>query len=204
MASALIHMAVAKKVNEQLKMDEKFFLLGSIAPDIGKELNIPRKISHFKGEDGLPNLELFLKKYKNEINKPYELGYYVHLITDYFWSTEFITNYDKKDIYVLKDGKKVNISREKFNNLIYNDYTNLNRLILDYYNLDLSIFYDEYEFPNTMIDEIPKDKLRLLVDKMGLICSKDYSNTEYILSLENIIHFIEYAAIYVIDKLEEK
>ena len=36
MASAIIHMCVAKKVNEVLKMDENMIFLGSIAPDISK------------------------------------------------------------------------------------------------------------------------------------------------------------------------
>ena len=38
MASAVIHLCVAKKVNEKLKMNERELLLGSIAPDISKQV----------------------------------------------------------------------------------------------------------------------------------------------------------------------
>lgn len=203
MASALIHMAVAKKVNEKLNLNEKYFLLGSIAPDIGKDINIPKKISHFHNSENLPNIDMFLDKYKSYLNNPYEMGYLVHLLTDYIWFKEFITNYDKKESYVLKNGEKINIPFQLFNELLYNDYTNLNHLILDYYNIDLSVFYEEYPLPKTAITEIPEDKLRELINKMSIICSSDYTNKEYILSLENVTHFIEYATIYVLDRLEE-
>ena len=43
MASAIIHLCVAKCANEILKRNEKEFLLGSIAPDISKQ--VPPKFS---------------------------------------------------------------------------------------------------------------------------------------------------------------
>ena len=36
MASSMIHMAVAKELNDKLKRDSKSILIGSIAPDIAK------------------------------------------------------------------------------------------------------------------------------------------------------------------------
>lgn len=204
MASVLIHMAVAKKINEKIKYNEKDLLLGVIAPDIGKDINIPRKISHFTdGISSTPNIDLFLKKYKAKLNNSYEMGYFIHLLTDVVWFDEFIKNYEKESNFVLKDGGKVYLDEEEFNDLIYNDYTNLNRQLLDYYNMDLSIFYEEYEFPDVFIEEIPKDKLRQLVDKMGIICSKDYTNTEYVFSIENIVHFVEFTTLYVWDNIKE-
>ena len=38
MASAVIHLCVAKEINKYLKMDEDYILLGSIAPDISKQI----------------------------------------------------------------------------------------------------------------------------------------------------------------------
>lgn len=204
MASALIHMAVAKRVNERLNRNEKHLLLGTIAPDIGKDLNIPREISHFTDSfKDTPNLQLFYNKYKNDLNGDYELGYFIHLIVDVLWFEEFLINYRNQNNYFLKNGEKIYITEEEFCRLLYNDYTNLNSQLLDYYNMDLSLFYDEYEFPKNKIEEIPYNELRKLVDKMGLICSGDGSTKEYALSIENIVHFIEYSAIYVMDKLKE-
>ena len=95
MASAIIHIAVAKKLNEQLKMNEKELFLGTIAPDISKHIGQDRKISHFLDENRIPNLNLFLKKYNNSLNIPFIMGYYIHLFTDYLWFKYFfneITN----------------------------------------------------------------------------------------------------------------
>ena len=38
MASAIIHLCIAKEINKYLKMNEKELLLGAIAPDISKEI----------------------------------------------------------------------------------------------------------------------------------------------------------------------
>lgn len=204
MASALIHMAVAKRINERIKYDEKILFLGVIAPDIGKDINIPRNVSHFtEGDNSVPDIEKFLEKYKDKLDRPYEMGYYIHLLTDVIWHGDFIKNYDEKSNFVLKDGQKVYITKDEFGKLIYNDYSNLNGRLLDYYDMDLSVFYDEYEFPEIFIEEIPKQHLRTLIDKMGLICSKDYSNKEYVLSIENVIHFIEFTVLYVWDNIKK-
>ena len=80
MASAIIHIAVAKKLNEQLKMNEKALFLGTIAPDISKHIGQDRKISHFLDENRIPNLNLFLKKYNNSLNIPFIMGYYIIFI----------------------------------------------------------------------------------------------------------------------------
>lgn len=204
MASALIHMAVTKKLNEKLKRNEKDILLGTIAPDIGKDLHIPRQVSHFTdGISDTPNIDLFYKKYKNSLNHDYELGYFIHLIVDVLWFEEFLKNYQNNNGFILKNGEKIDVTEQEYCKLLYNDYTYLDPQILDYYNMDLSIFYDEYEFPINVIEEIPYDELRRLVDKMGLIYSSNDSKKEYALSIENIVHFIEYSTIYVMDKLNE-
>lgn len=204
MASVLIHMAVAKKINEELKRDERNLLLGSIVPDIGKSLNISRKVSHFtNGISDTPNVNLFYDKYKTNLNNDYELGYFIHLLTDELWFEEFMKNYMTKDGFILKNGEQIDIKEEEYFKLLYNDYTNLDPELLDYYNMDLSIFYDEYEFPINAIEEIPYNKLRRLLDEKSLIYTKNSKTKEYILSLENITLFIEYSAIYVMDKLRE-
>lgn len=204
MASALMHMAVAKKVNDKLKCDERYFFLGPIAPDIGKELKIPRKITHFTdGTTDTPDLNKFYQKYHSELNNDYELGYFVHLIVDVLWFEEFLKNYKSDDSCILKNGEKINVSEEEYCKLIYNDYTNLNAKLLDYYDMDLSIFYEEYDFPKTKIEEIPYDHFRVLLDSMSLIVSNISKPKDYMLSLENIVHFIEYSSVYVLDKLEE-
>ena len=59
----------------------------------------------------------------------------------------------------LLDGTIIECFKEQFVNLIYSDYTNLNIELIDEYNIDLSLFYEEFQIPNTKIEDIPKDKL---------------------------------------------
>ena len=47
MASSIIHLCVAKKLNNILKKEETPFLLGSIAPDLTKLVDEPKTFSHF-------------------------------------------------------------------------------------------------------------------------------------------------------------
>ncbi|HPF83342.1 MAG TPA: zinc dependent phospholipase C family protein [Bacilli bacterium] len=203
MASALMHMAVAKKVNEKLNMDYNYLILGSIAPDLGKELNIPRAITHFQNEtENVPIVDKFINKYKNYENNPYEMGYLIHLITDVLWFKEFIKNFNYENIITLKNGTKIEMTDTEFGKLIYNDYTNIGSQLLDYYDMDLSVFYNEYPLPDTNITEVPISSLRLLIDKMSLICTNLGTEKEYIITIDKIVHFIDYAAIYVLDELD--
>lgn len=203
MASALIHMAVAKKVNEKLKLNERYILLGSIAPDAGKPANIDRKATHFIDEnnDSIPNINLFLNKYKNKLKNDYEIGYLIHLLTDKLWFSEFIKNYLNNNEKINKFGEKMNVDDQTFSKLIYDDYTALDKKVLDYYNMDLSLFYENFDIPNTCIEEIPIKDLSYLVEKMSLLISNDYTDKETIFSIENIVQFIEYSTIYVLDEL---
>ena len=57
MASALIHMAVAEKLNKKLKRRESEYLIGSIAPDVARIIGMDRNITHFQTDDEeYPNL----------------------------------------------------------------------------------------------------------------------------------------------------
>lgn len=191
MASAIIHIAVAKKLNEQLKMNEKELFLGTIAPDISKHIGQDRKISHFLDENRIPNLNLFLKKYNNSLNIPFIMGYYIHLFTDYLWFKYFfneITNLNTS--ITLLNGDTLKCSKEEINKLIYNDYTNLNILLIEEYNLDLSLFYEEIEIPKVKFTEIPLDKLQIIVDQMGIIIENSKKSFTYSFNLDNVKQFI--------------
>lgn len=191
MASAIIHIAVAKKLNEQLKMNEKELFLGTIAPDISKHIGQDRKISHFLDENRIPNLNLFLKKYNNSLNIPFIMGYYIHLFTDYLWFKYFfneITNLNTS--ITLLNGDNIKCSKEEINKLIYNDYTNLNILLIEEYNLDLSLFYEEIEIPKIKFTEIPLDKLQIIVDQMGIIIENSKKEKTYSFNIDNVKQFI--------------
>ena len=92
MASSMIHLTIANELNKLLKRDKKKLLLGSIAPDLSKLVGDDKTRSHFilDGEEDIPDLNKFLKKYGYFFNDDFVLGYYIHLYSDYLWFKYFI------------------------------------------------------------------------------------------------------------------
>ncbi|MCD8562445.1 MAG: hypothetical protein LRY26_01590 [Bacilli bacterium] len=172
MASSVIHLCIAKEVNKEIKKDESKILIGSIAPDISKMIGESKFISHFQEEESdVPNIEWFLKKYKHYLNDDFVLGYYIHLYTDYLWFKYFMTEIINENKNVIKklDGTLVKCNEEMFSKYIYNDYTNLNVQLIDEYDLNLKVFYNELPEMNKIIEEIPMDRLNVILDKAGII-----------------------------------
>ncbi len=57
--------------------------------------------------------------------------------------------------------------------------------------LDLYYFQNPIEFPTSPIDEIPMDKLDVLVEKMGLIIKNMGNKKSVMIDEKTIIQFIE-------------
>ena len=79
---------------------------------------------------------------------------------------------------------------EEIQYLIYHDYTNLNIQLIDIYELELSLFYEEFIEPKTTIIEIPTNKLNILIDKMGIIIQNSKEEKEYTFNIELVNKFI--------------
>lgn len=207
MASAVIHIAVAKEINKDLKMKEKELFLGAIAPDISKQLGESKVKSHFLLNDksDLPILDNFLDKYQDNLNNPFIMGYYIHLFTDYLWFKYFISEITNDNDYIkLLNENKITCSKEEISKLIYNDYTNLNILLIEEYNLDLSLFYEELEIPNIKFDEIPLNKLQIIVDQMGIIIANSKKEYTYSFNIDNIKQFIKFCKKIIINDIKTR
>lgn len=199
MASAVIHLCVAKKIHNYLQNDERIFSLGAIAPDIAKQIGESKNKSHFLSEDAnedeLPDYKRFVEKYKSDMNNPFEQGYLVHLLTDYYWFKDFIPK-------MIKDYTGSNDVRyTALKHIIYNDYTSLNQDLIDAYMLDLYYFQNKIEYPKSKIEEIPMDKLDILVDKLGLMIKNLNQKKLLIIDKNEIFSFIETCSNKIIDDL---
>ena len=205
MASSVIHLAVANEINKILKKDSSKLLIGSIAPDISKIVGETKEKSHFLDDvnDDLPNMERFLKKYKNDINDDFVLGYYIHLYTDYLWFKYFMTEITDKKFITRLDGTVVKIDEDTLCEYVYNDYTNLNIKLIDRYNLDLKIFYNEVPNIKVIINEIPMDKLNLIIDKAGIILANTKEQKEYVFDIQNVEKFINLSIELIRDDLNK-
>ena len=202
MASAIIHLCIAKEVNRYLGMDEYQISLGSIAPDISKQIGETKEISHFldhSNEDDIPNINNFLTKYKNDLQDPFTMGYFIHLLTDKYWFRDYI--YKFIDRYATSQSKK-KLTYTAIKDVIYNDYTNINIDLIDRYTLPLDIFYTDFRRPNSKINEIPLDKLPILIEKMGLIIEESKEEKTFMFDTREIISFIEETTKYIIKDIQ--
>lgn len=194
MASAVIHLAVAKVLEPYLKItNKKDYYLGSIAPDIAKQIGESKQKSHFLYNErkDVPNMKMFTDKYPNFYKNDFDLGYYIHLFTDKLWFDKFLNSLVQSNSVKLMDGIILKTTPEELEELIYSDYTNLNINVIEEYNMDLTLFYEEFQKPNTTIDEIPTNKLNILIDKMGIIIENSKQEKNYIFDIYLIKQFIE-------------
>ena len=200
-------MAVANEINKNLKRNNDRILIGSIAPDLSKILGEGKKTSHFiiPGDENIPDMDKFISKYKNNLDDDFVMGYFIHLYTDYLWFKYFIPSiYDNdKNIITKLDGTTIKCNGEMFCQYIYNDYTNLNTELLDEYDMDLKIFYNELpEFKN-IIKEIDYDKLNLLIAKASVIIENSKLRKDLTFNVDNIKVFIKTSVELILAKLNE-
>lgn len=206
MASAIIHLAVAKKLLDYIKVEnKKDYLLGSIAPDISKQIGSSKVSSHFliNTKPDVPNIQMFIDKYPNFINNSFDLGYFVHLYTDKLWFNGFLEHFIYNNSIKLLDGTIIETTKEEMQNMIYSDYTNMNIELIDKYEIDLSLFYEEFQIPKTNILEIPTYRLDILINKMGILISNSKQEKAYTLDINQVEQFIDYTCNEIINKLQE-
>ena len=206
MASTIIHMAVVHEINKVLKRDNNLILLGGIAPDLGKIANGSKIEAHFQDtDDNIPNIDRFLNKYKSNINDDFVMGYFIHLYTDYLWFKYFVPGLfeEGKEIITKLDGTKIKGNDNICTLFIYNDYTNLNSKLLDEYNMDLKIFYNELPEIDNIIEEIPMDKLNLLINETSFILENARREKEYLFDIEDIKKFISTSSELILAYINE-
>ena len=205
MASSVIHMAVANEINKTLKRNNGRLLIGSIAPDISKLIGETKLKSHFLDnvDVDLPNIDRFLDKYRKNLDDDFVMGYFIHLYTDYLWEKYFVSEFYNDDMVTKLDGTKVKCEGRMILLYMYNDYTNLNVKLLDEYNMDLSIFYNEPpEFKN-IIKEIPMDRLDVILNQASVIIENTKEHKDFLFNIENIKKFISLCVKLTLAKIEE-
>lgn len=194
MASSIIHIAVAKQLEKDLKIKNKYdYYLGSIAPDISKQVGKSKYESHFlknSYKNDIPNMELFIAKYPDFKKYSFDIGYYVHLYTDKIWFEELMDKVTFNNALKLLDGTIINTTPEEIQSIIYSDYTNLNISVIDEYELDLSLFYEDFKEPKTDIKEIPVENLDILLNKMSIIIENSKDDKKYSIDINVVKDFI--------------
>lgn len=204
MASSVIHICIANEINKVLKRDDRKLLIGTIAPDISKLIGESKYYSHFLDDidNNIPNLEKFLNKYKCYLDDDFVLGYYIHLYTDYLWFKYFIKKVIMGNYIKELDGNLVKYTKKSFLYYVYNDYSNLNIQLINKYNFPLKIFYEEIPDIKNIINEIPMDKLNLIVDKVGVLIEDASNGKKYLFDIDDIVNFIDDCKVIILKELE--
>jgi len=206
MASTIIHLAIAKKVLEHVKVKRpKDYYLGAIAPDISKQIGETKEKSHFliNTYEDVPNIDLFIKKYHDFRNNSFDLGYFTHLYADKLWFEEFIPKIMTDTSVKLLDGTIIKTTPEEILNMLYADYTNINIKVIEKYDLDLSLFYEDFMIPKTNIKEVPVEKLDILINKMGILVENCKGEKTYTIDIHSIEDFIEHATEEILKKINQ-
>lgn len=109
MPTLATHIAVAEKVCERLKLKEKdAVVLGAAIVDWSNNYeNKKHAITHFQNlkTEGMENLEslpqvsLFVDKYKDHLNNPLIKGYWIHLLTDLYFNQYIYENIYLYDVH---------------------------------------------------------------------------------------------------------
>ena len=198
-------MAVANEINKVIKRNNDKIIIGSIAPDISKTIGESKINSHFlnDSDDDVPDINRFLIKYKDKLYDDFVLGYFIHLYTDFFWFKYFIIEIYEKDYIMKLDGSKIKCVDHMASMYIYNDYTNLNIQLIEEYDMNLRIFYSQIPKLDNIIDEIPMDKIQIIIDKASIIIQNSKSHKDLIFNIDNIKQFIEMCVKLIFAKFKE-
>jgi len=147
------HIKVANEVNSKLgynNIDYELYVLGNILPDINngyvkKDISTiySHSYTHYKNKE-LSGHQYFLKLHSNDMkNSSLIMGYYIHLLTDYFFNDHF---YKK----ISKDTKYDNYTEDNLRKIKQNDFR--------YYNNMISIQNVEVKNMDRLIEESKKIK----------------------------------------------
>lgn len=202
MPTPMMHIAIAKKVNEKLSLEKDLLYIGCL---LTNWTNVEYHISHFKGDkkgiEGLSEPDKYVDKYKDFLENPIVIGYLIHLLTDRFWNKYMVNNvylYDSEMQVVgvkTKKKKELTLNEESIHALkakTYNKYDHyllsknlvddikqrivelptLDELVITKEELDIKI--DEYN--KNIKEQKKKIKLPSFSNKYSLINQKEFED----------------------------
>lgn len=194
-----MHICIAKEINKTLQLDEQTLILGTLAPDLSNLLHQNKSISHFldNSHSEIPNIEDFLKKYQEDLTSTFTLGYYIHLLVDKYWHKNYINYYLNK---YSKNPHQRQLTYAALKNLLYKDNTNINKYLIEKYEISFNIILDADEI-ETKITEIPLSSINILVEKVNFIINESKEEKNIPFNFNEIEIFIENTVRYILNDL---
>lgn len=190
MGSRIMHAIMGEKIAKALSIEDKTaFLHGSIAPD-AVFLHEEKNRSHFfigEAEDFSRSVDYkgFLHKYHSQLDHPYILGYYAHLIADDIWLRGFYLSWLKNRMDADQDLYK----------LYHNDFRLLNGKLLEHYGFKDDLIKSFTNFPAVLdLEELNSKDVGKLVPFLlsDMEYEKEVLNEKLnVFTLNQIVGYIE-------------
>jgi len=190
LGSRIMHSIIGKKIAEALSIEDKTsFLLGSIAPDAVYS-HEEKNLSHFfigEVQDYSRSVDYkgFLHKYGSQVENPYILGYFAHLIADEIWLRGFYLSWLRNRMD----------ADEGLYKLYHNDFRLLNGKLIEHYGLKDDLKRSFNHFPTTLdFDEVTsKDVEKFVPYVLGdMEYDKEVLNEKLnVFNMNQIIGYIE-------------
>lgn len=143
MGSRMMHYTIGTILARQYNLPNEF-LLGTIAPDVQKNMKVAKDASHFLDRDsegfGTINLHRFHNEYQKEWANPFVQGYYCHLLADDIWLRGPINQHMRQ----LGRGSQ---SWQEYMALYYADFHSFNAILVQRYHLTPLQLLTTFEFP---------------------------------------------------------
>lgn len=99
-----IHTAIAKDLNKELNLNPDLLYYGAVLPDVDKGNEVGKFKAHFYidhpkyPDEVIIDFDKFMEKYQNRLDRDLVIGYYIHLLTDYYFNEYIFDN-----TYILDD-----------------------------------------------------------------------------------------------------
>lgn len=224
MPSWIVHLATANEIIKKINIkDENSFLIGNLIPDAEKyvikdfSIYVPYKVSHYSeiqiidgNKEELPNIEKFIKNYKDDLYNPMVLGYLTHILTDYYWNKTTYLRYtirDKQGNCIgirLNNGNEIECSIEERSKIKHKDFNIFKNYIAQKGNYTIPKYENKLLEDLKLIKEIPftKEDINKIIkylneedfnkklDQYNLFTPKQINN-DYKNSIEFVIEILK-------------
>ena len=163
-----IHLEIANLLIKRISnIDKNLFIFGNILPDINngyviKEIshNIKHKITHYEENKEFKNYKIFFDKYQDKFDDSIVLGYFCHLLTDFYFND---LTYSKKGMHDdsgkliginLNSGENWLCAQEEARQIKTNDFKIFSNYIYENIKLEKLKYDKEILESSKIIDEI--------------------------------------------------
>lgn len=228
MPSWITHIATAKEVAKRINIKENKlgeFVFGNIMPDIleGHQISVKNTLSyyitHFAKKINIngielliPDIELFKKEYEQLFNNPVVCGFFIHLLTDYFWNEytyrTYFEVYNKEERIVklkYKNGEKKILTwneavREKQGDFAFFTKSLQNRLNTNLL-MDINKIWEECKSIKEFT--LAREDIESTIQYLKSIEEKSIPNAEYrIFNQNELEHKLDDSISFIIEGLE--